>query len=437
MSPIRPTFAHLLAFYFAAVLFVGWVYPAMPAHAEETLDLEALMAEALQNHPDLKRVREDASAQREVPSQERSLPDPLFHFQAQNFRFDDPGLDTAAITGLVMGLAQPFPFPGKLPKRRDVAEAKTTVADQQVELLEAMVIERVQHAYWQLHFAERALRITETNVDVLNTLTAVVNARFAVGEGAQQDALQAQVADSKLRSDLQEREQAVRSARRTLNSAVGRAPDDRLPPTKPPETSEQAVDRTRLAQAMLAKSPFLEVARAQVGVEEKGLRQAKYDRAPDLLIGADYRLRGVVPGDPTQGADMFSVNFGMSLPIWARGKQKARIEELQHRLAKARAMQDSVVLEISTRLGRLVDEVERLNAEIELYRQEVLPEADAALDASISDYQVAKVGFVSVLRNWETELDLQISYERFLASREERLAEVDTLTGALLERLKP
>lgn len=426
--------------YACAMAIVSSLCPpasAVAQDAQKTLDLDALIVEALQKHPDLKRVRKGAAAAHEVPSQVRSLPDPLFRFGAENFRFDDPGLDTAAITGLVFGVVQPFPFPGKLPKRRDVAEAQATVSDQEVELLEALVIERVRRSYWQLHFAERASRITQVSGEVINTLTDVVHSRFAVGEAAQQDALQAQVAYSRLRTDLQEREQAVRSARRALNSAVGRPPDDQLPPTKAPVQAARAIDRVRLAKVALRQSPFLDVARSKVDLENKSVREASYDRAPDLQIGADYRLRGTVPGDPTQGADMFSIKFGISLPIWARSKQKARIREKRYRLAEAHALEDSVVLEITTRLERLVDEVERLDAEIELYQRELLPEADEALNASISDYQVARVGFVSVLQNWEAELELQIANERLLTDREQRLAEVETLTGALLERLKP
>lgn len=423
--------------YGCAIALLICLFGAPPASAQQTLDLEALIVEALQNHPELKRVREGASAAHEVPSQARSLPDPRFLFGAENFLVENPGLDTAAMTGLVLGVLQPFPFPGKLPKRRDVAEAQATVSDREVGLLEALIIERVQRAYWQLHFAERALQITELNVEVIDTLTNVVHARFAVGQAAQQDALQAQVAHSRLRADLQEREQATRSARRTLNGAVGRSPDDLLPPTEAPEKSPRAVNRMQLAKTVLSESPYLELARSKVDLQDRGVREATYDRAPDLLIGASYRFRGAAPGDPTQGTDMFSATFGLSLPIFAGSKQKARIREFQYRLAEARALEDSVVLEITTRLERLVDAVERLNAEIALYQRELLPEADLALDASISDYQAARVGFVSVLQNWQAELELQIAHERLLTDREERLAEVEALTGALLERLKP
>jgi len=423
--------------YVCAISVVGWFCAVAPVAAQTTLQLEALVVEALANHPELTRVREGAAAAHEVPSQVRSLPDPLFRFGAENFLVDNPGLDTAAMTGLVLGIVQPFPFPGKLPKRRDVAEAQATVSDREVGLLEALIVERVQRAYWQLHFAERALQITQLNVDVIDTLTNVVHARFAVGQAAQQDALQAQVAHSRLRAALQEREQATRSARRTLNGAVGRPPGDQLPPTEAPERSPRVVNRMNLAKAVLSESPFLELARSRVDLHDKGVREATYDRAPDLLIGASYRFRGAVPADPTQGTDMFSVTFGLSLPIFARSKQKARIREFQYRLAEARALEDSVVLEITTRLERLVDAVERLNAEIALYQRELLPEADLALDASISDYQAARVGFVSVLQNWDTELELQIAHERLLADREERLAEVESLTGALLERFTP
>ena len=155
--------------YVCALTLVSWLCASTPAVAQDTqktLDLEGLFVEALQKHPELRRVREGAAAAHEVPSQVRSLPDPVFRFGAENFRFDDPGLDTATMAGLVFGIVQPFPFPGKLPKRRDVAEARATVSDRNVELLEALIIERVQRSYWQLHFAERASDITRVNVEI-------------------------------------------------------------------------------------------------------------------------------------------------------------------------------------------------------------------------------------------------------------------------------
>ena len=124
---------------------------------------------------------------------------------------------------------------------------------------------------------------------------------------------------------------------------------------------------------------------------------------------------------------MFGVTVGVTLPVWTSWKQNARVRQTR---AQRRAADDALVdaeLAVSTALATAIDEVERLNREIELYVREVLPQADAALNASIEDYTFAEVGFVSLLQNWQMELDAQLMLARLRTDRAERLAEIDAL----------
>ena len=82
-----------------------------------------------------------------------------------------------------------------------------------------------------------------------------------------------------------------------------------------------------------------------------------------------------------------------------------------------------------TQIERTVDGVERLSREIALYAKEVGPQSHQALDASISDYQMGRVGFVSVLQNWQVVLEVELTVVRLLTEREERLAEMQALVG--------
>jgi hypothetical protein len=92
-------------------------------------------------------------------------------------------------------------------------------------------------------------------------------------------------------------------------------------------------------------------------------------------------------------------------------------------------------LEIGTQLKILSEKISSSNIEIKLYQKEVLPRANKALSASITDYKRAKVGFVSVVENWNTELDLQINYEKLLKDRAILISEVELITGISLRRL--
>jgi outer membrane protein TolC len=114
-------------------------------------------------------------------------------------------------------------------------------------------------------------------------------------------------------------------------------------------------------------------------------------------------------------------------------KQSARWREQRHRLSADRAARASVKLEVDTRVERLADAIERIDEQLELYEGEILTEIDQALDASIADYQVGKVNFVSVLDIWRQQLEARLEYERLLASRAQRVAELRALAGGEVE----
>ena len=98
-------------------------------------------------------------------------------------------------------------------------------------------------------------------------------------------------------------------------------------------------------------------------------------------------------------------------------------------LAAAQAGVEATQLELVSLLEQTFDAIERLDAELELYDDEILPQAEAAVDASLSDYEVGKVGFVSVLQNWEVELDSRLMREHLVAERAVRSAELRALLG--------
>jgi outer membrane protein TolC len=393
-----------------------------------TLDLEALVREAIQRHPQLRSARRSAAAAWQVPPRVGSMPDPTFMVAVRNFRIDRPGLTTDSMSGVELGLAQDLPFPGKLRRRSAVAGAEAQAADREVGLTQAAVALRVRRAYWELFLAEQAERITSENEKVLDTVTEIVITRFTLGQVAQQDAYQAQVAQSRVRAQLEERKQAAVSARRGLNSAVGRPPNADLPPTSaPPEPP--ALDRDQALRAAQERSPSVALDRARAVAAQRAVSEATWDRWPDFQLGAGFMFRGVVPGDPTSGTDMFGVSLGLTLPVWLWRKQNARVRETRQLLGAAEANVDASLLEATTELQMALDAIERLDREIVLYRNDVIPQADRALVSSTADYQVGKTTFVSLLQNWQALLDAQLDLERLRAERAERLAAVRALTG--------
>jgi len=399
-----------------------------PPTAPEPLNLDALVAEAVAGHPIVEVATSRAAAAAEVPSRVASPPDPWLSFGASNLRFDAPGLETSPMSGLVVGLNQGLPFPGRLIKRRELAEAGEELALARVLTTETMVALRVREQYWALFLAERTLAITEESGDVLNGLANAITARFSVGQGAQQDALQVQVAEARIRSVLAARREGLRTARRSLARAVGRPSGDALGETVPPPEFAPR-DSAQTLRAFVAANPDLAAARREVTMAEAAVAEARSALAPDLGAGFSWRIRGVVPGDASAGADMFSAGLSVSLPVWAGSKQTAAIRERRAQRAAASAAEADLLLALETELTSLLDARERFDEELRIHEQQLLPQSDQALGASIEDYAVGRVGFVSVLQNWRVSLDVQLATETLRAGRARVEARIDALVG--------
>jgi outer membrane protein TolC len=68
----------------------------------------------------------------------------------------------------------------------------------------------------------------------------------------------------------------------------------------------------------------------------------------------------------------------------------------------------------------------------QMYRDTVLPQARLALESSIASYQNGRVDFLSVLTNFGTVLEYEMSYFDELASYHTAVSRLEETTGTML-----
>tara|TARA_Y100000590_G_C15745701_1_gene1021897 strand:- start:5545 stop:6816 length:1272 start_codon:yes stop_codon:yes gene_type:complete len=404
------------------------------ASEEKTL-LKTLEQEALSNNPEIKLLEAQRKASFDVPSRMESLPDPMLQLSAQNFRTDDFKYNSSAMSAYGIGVMQKLPFPGKLSRKGEIASSYAKVVSNKEKLGKAEVIFELHRAYWNLYFAQIALKITEENVKVIDVLTGVAINRMKVAKVAQQDALQAQVAHSKLRSMQRMRKSNLENSKRVLNRIIGKSENSNIQISDSPKKEPIKILLDDLEKALKVDSPQITTTDLMVKNKEKSLEEAKYDRLPDFQLGVNYRVRDEIKGDMTKGADMVSISVGITIPLWMGSKQNARVSENVNHLMAAKSLRNDVHLKVTTRLRNLIERINSLNDEINLFQKEVLKKSSKALNASINDYKSAKVGFVSVVRNWRSDLDFQLEYEKMLVEREITFSEIMFITGKSVRRL--
>jgi outer membrane protein TolC len=396
--------------------------------AEEVTRLEPLVREAIQHHPTVRSAERMAAAAAEVVSREGALPDPMVSVGPQNFVVSNPQLSADPMSNVQVMITQELPFPGKRSRRAAVASANAETSRSDARVTTIAVSLRVRQAYWRLHLAEQTEQITRESVDILEHLLQITRVRFSVGQAAQQDVFQAEVARSRALAMLEERAQMIRTGRRELNSAVGRPPESALGPTEAaPE--KVALDRLAITSAASRMNPDVLAARARTAAAARMVDEASYDRWPDLQVSGGYMVRAPVPGDAMSGSDMFSANVGVTLPLWMARKQNARVREARESLAAAEAAVDASALTAMTAVQSALDVVERLTRELALFESDVEPKAEQAVASGTAEYQVGKTTFVAVLQSWQALLDAQLDIARLRSERAQAIADIQALVG--------
>ena len=319
-------------------------------------------------------------------------------------------------------LSQRIPWPGKLGFARERAELLADAEALDALEVERRLIARIRSMYFQLSFIDRALTVMRETRDLLRDFLDVSSTRYAVGEGIQQDVLQAQVAVARMTEDItvMEQDRVARAAR--LNALLGRPATVAIGAL---ELSDPALDIPSVDALMIqaaAERPALAAARQRALAAEAGYRGARRQLYPDIVVSVGY-------GHRPQFTDMASIMVGVSLPIFAGSSHLPLRREMAAEQAARVAHEQDLYNETFARLTELKAEAERATRLGRLYRESILPQARAAVESAFSAYRVGQVDYMTLVENELTVNRYEIESLRLAADFQRALAELEALVG--------
>ncbi len=378
----------------------------------QDLQLEELVAEALANNPALAAAKARWRVTAATVPQAASLDDPTLSLVLNNYPVDSFADGRSAMTGKVVKLSQKFPYPGKLAAKAEAARAAARWQKAVYEDRRLRLASQVREAYYRLYWTDRTIEIVERNAALLRDVIQLTETNYAVGKGAQQDVLQAQVKHSQLTDRLI----GLRAKRATLlarlNTLVGRAPETAvstpaeldLPPVTPePEKLLAAARRNR---------PLYAGYLAQIKKFEAKRRLARLNGKPNFSLSLAYTFREANPVD--RGTDFASIGFGMTLPIY-RARREAEKAEAQAALSQARHQLAAFEDQLSEAIQTSWLDLDRNRSQALLYKEGLIPQASMSFEASLSAYRVGKTTLLTLLDNLMALNRHEIGFHRAVA----------------------
>ena len=388
---------------------------------------EHLAALAVKANPEISMLRHQIEALEEQERAAAVWKDPVLMVEYSNMPWDDPFLGEHAMSGIQLKVQQTFPFPGKNDRRQAVAAAQVDVKRFELEELKSQLGRKVQQFYWKLVLVKRLKRIREKHITVVDRLLEAVKAKYASGRANQQDILKLHVLKEKLADDIYDFTQRRRELTATINSALHRdmnvsiETDEQIPLVQSTATLNQLTERAENERVLL------KVWKKKAELERLAAEREGYEKWPDITVWTGYRIRREVGMD--RGEDFVSI--GMSVPIALDYKRRYEAKK-GARLANALASEEkykSVLDGISSGIERSLSKWQRSYQKAITYREQLIPGAEATLEAALSAWQVGRTEFSSL---YQAELQLLNFEEAVVVARAQTVLmslEVELLAG--------
>jgi cobalt-zinc-cadmium efflux system outer membrane protein len=136
----------------------------------------------------------------------------------------------------------------------------------------------------------------------------------------------------------------------------------------------------------------------------------------------------LMPDTPDSGKDPVIAKASVNIPIWFR---KYRAAEKEARLRHAAVQEQRVDTEnqLEADLKLALYHFRDAARKIALYRDTLIPKANQSLKVAQQGFQAGQVSFISLIDAERLLLEFQLAYERALADRAKRVAEIETLVN--------
>ncbi len=392
------------------------------------LTLEEVERMALERNPEIEvAARRVAAAEAHVPATGK-LDDPMAMYRGWGVPLQQPWNYNQAQN--MFSISQTFTARGKRALQTSLAESDVDIAKAQLDQVRLEVKVRVHKAFDDLLRSDKEMEIHHQHVGIARQAIEAARIKYAVGKVPQQDILKAQVALTALAEHMIRFDHDGELARSRLNTLLGRDPATPLRVAGEFAVVSELPAAEKLDAMALESRPDLMAAGLAATRSHKEQALAKKAYAPDFTVAAGYML---MPSG-TNMRNAYMVEGSMNLPWLNRRKHDAEIAEATVRTTE----QDAELAALrNAAFGQIEDALVEAQAAQKLahmYHDQLRPQAEATLEASVIAYENDKTNLLDLLDSQMVVINVNLSWLEAVADFDTRLADLELATGTPLDQ---
>jgi outer membrane protein TolC len=388
-----------------------------------SVSLKDLIGEAERNNPEIAVAEHGYAAATYGARKESALPDT--QVTVQQFAVGSPrpfaGYTNTDFAYIGLGASQEIPYPGKRGLRGQVANREADVRRVQIESVRWTVTYKLKTAYFQLAYLQQTLSVLERNAQVLKDVEQIVESRYRVGQGNQQEVLKAQLQSTKILQEIAMHHREVGQLEAQLKQLLNRPQENPDIQTEPLAERTLTYTASDLLSLTKHQNPNVKAQEAMLAKSDSQVELAKKEFNPDFTVQYMYQ------NTDRKFRDYYMAGFSITLPN--RGRRKAELAEAEANRDQANKQLEA---EVQQRLAEVQDQyvVAQTSAEqLKIYKDGLIPQSNVAFQSALAAYQSNRQDFETLLSSFTDVLNLEIEYQRELAEHEVALARLEMLTG--------
>lgn len=390
------------------------------------ISVDQAVAEALQANLEIHAAVRRLSLAQLKTSTARSLDDPMLMLRDWDTPLEKPwDLDQAQ---LMVSLQQTFLSREKRELRAKVAGVDVTVAASDLESLRQEVAVEVRKACSDLMRNADEMRLHNRQAAVLKESLAAALAQYTTGKVPQADVLRAQMALTRLNEHLIELEQERDVARAQLNTLRGRSPDEAVEMAGTYSAPAALPSIEDLERTAIENRPELAGLRKQILKSKDEGQLTRLAMKPDFTVGLGYML---MPSGSTY-RNAYMAELTMNLPTLNRDRHEGEAKQADAATDVSQADLEARTSAVFLEIRQAQIDVLAAQKRVRLYRDTLMPQAEATFKASATAYQNNRGDFSNLIDSQSMLLDIQTAYYKASAAADTGVAEIERATGAPL-----
>ncbi len=380
--------------------------PGIPEFGSEDagMRLEEFEALAMKHNPTLAQAEASMQSAEGRRRQAGTWANPVVGYSGEEIR-------GGALRGGQHGafIEQTFPISGRLGLSKGVAEKVERIAEVAKDEQRVRVLTAVKTAYYGVLAAQELLKTERAFAELASAALQTSRRLQNVGQQDETEVLQAEVELEQARVAVAQQENRLRRAWQELATVIGR-PD--LPLTSVGGRLDQnlpEVDETAVMQRMLAESPSVRTADAEIARAEAATSRARREWVPDLHVRAGIQQnRELLEGTGRAvGAQGFA-EVGVELPIFNRNQ--GGVQAASAGVDRARQERERVRLELRQRAAEVIEQHRNARLTVDRYRENMIPRAKRSYELMLQRWGQMGASYPQVLLAQRTLFSLQTGY---------------------------